>query len=155
MEAHFDNSAENPANPHSPPKVVSWGEQTTDEMCIGIFEFVVAEDGDPRPKPGKEAPPPPASRRRRKPGPDRARRRNRSRPDMVVSSARPDGLVSSGRHRDGLRALHPPRLQAVTAPARARPPSGEALLRRLETSDKRIKMNILPIFTCFFPLSNV
>ena len=58
MEAHFDNSAENPANPNSPPKVVSWGDQTTDEMCIGIFEFVVADEGDPRPGPGKEGAPP-------------------------------------------------------------------------------------------------
>ena len=49
MEAHFDNTAENPANPHSPPKVVSWGDQTTDEMCIGIFEFVVAEKEVSRP----------------------------------------------------------------------------------------------------------
>ena len=58
MEAHFDNTAENPANPHSPPKVVSWGDQTTDEMCIGIFEFVVADQGDPRPRPGEEGAPP-------------------------------------------------------------------------------------------------
>jgi hypothetical protein len=58
MEAHFDNTAENPANPHSPPKVVSWGDQTTDEMCIGIFEFVVADEGGPRPGPGKEDAPP-------------------------------------------------------------------------------------------------
>ena len=48
MEAHFDNTAENPANPHSPPKVVTWGDQTTDEMCIGIFEFVAADDGVPK-----------------------------------------------------------------------------------------------------------
>lgn len=30
----FDNSAENPNNPSSPPKVVRLGEQTTDEMCF-------------------------------------------------------------------------------------------------------------------------
>jgi Copper type II ascorbate-dependent monooxygenase, C-terminal domain len=46
MEAHFDNSEGNPANPSHPPKLVTWGEQTTNEMCIGVFEFVVAEGTD-------------------------------------------------------------------------------------------------------------
>ena len=40
MTAHFDNSAGNPANPTHPPKRVHWGEQTTDEMCLGLFEFI-------------------------------------------------------------------------------------------------------------------
>ena len=40
MTAHFDNSAANPANPSSPPKLVHWGEQTNDEMCIGIFDYI-------------------------------------------------------------------------------------------------------------------
>jgi hypothetical protein len=35
--AHFDNSASNPRNPNKPPKVVTWGEATTDEMCIGFL----------------------------------------------------------------------------------------------------------------------
>jgi hypothetical protein len=48
MEAHFDNSDENPGNPHKPPRTVRWGDGTNDEMCIGIFEFVNAED-DARP----------------------------------------------------------------------------------------------------------
>ena len=39
MVAHFDNSAGNPANPSDPPKDVSWGEQTTDEMCIGFMQL--------------------------------------------------------------------------------------------------------------------
>ena len=43
MEAHFDNSDANLANPSHPPKVVTWGEQTTNEMCIGIFEFIPAD----------------------------------------------------------------------------------------------------------------
>lgn len=47
VDAHFDNSAANPANPSHPPKWVHWGEQTTDEMCIGIFEFIVADDARP------------------------------------------------------------------------------------------------------------
>lgn len=40
MVAHFDNSAENPNNPSNPPKLVTWGEQTTEEMCIAFFEAV-------------------------------------------------------------------------------------------------------------------
>jgi hypothetical protein len=44
--AHFDNSAENPANPHDPPQTVRWGDGTNDEMCIGIFEFLPATDAD-------------------------------------------------------------------------------------------------------------
>ncbi|WP_152052541.1 ascorbate-dependent monooxygenase [Tautonia marina] len=46
MVAHFDNSAENPNNPSHPPVLVRWGDQTNDEMCIGIFEFVPATDAD-------------------------------------------------------------------------------------------------------------
>ncbi len=38
MLAHFDNSATNPFNPNQPPKDVTWGEQTTDEMCIGFLQ---------------------------------------------------------------------------------------------------------------------
>ena len=54
MEAHFDNSAANPANPSQPPKKVSWGNQTNDEMCIGIFEFVAADgDGPDRSRPSR------------------------------------------------------------------------------------------------------
>jgi hypothetical protein len=34
--AHFDNSAGNPRNPNIPPRDVTWGEATTDEMCIGF-----------------------------------------------------------------------------------------------------------------------
>lgn len=37
--AHFDNSAANPSNPNSPPQDVHWGEQTTDEMCIGFMQL--------------------------------------------------------------------------------------------------------------------
>jgi hypothetical protein len=49
VEAHFDNSDTNPANQNKPPKVVRWGEGTNDEMCIGIFEWVVVE-GQPEPQ---------------------------------------------------------------------------------------------------------
>jgi hypothetical protein len=39
MIAHFDNSAANPRNPNTPPQEVRWGEQTTDEMCIGFLQL--------------------------------------------------------------------------------------------------------------------
>ncbi len=34
LEAYYDNTGENPANPSRPPRRVRWGEQTTDEMCL-------------------------------------------------------------------------------------------------------------------------
>jgi hypothetical protein len=40
VEAHFDNSAQNPSNPNSPPRPVKWGEATSDEMCIGFIGIV-------------------------------------------------------------------------------------------------------------------
>jgi Copper type II ascorbate-dependent monooxygenase, C-terminal domain len=39
MAAHFDNSKDNPRNPSKPPVEVHWGEQTTDEMCIGFLQL--------------------------------------------------------------------------------------------------------------------
>ncbi len=39
LVAHFDNSEQNPRQPSHPPKEVFWGEQTTDEMCIGFLIF--------------------------------------------------------------------------------------------------------------------
>jgi hypothetical protein len=35
--AHYDNTTKNARNPNDPPKVVNWGEATTDEMCIGFI----------------------------------------------------------------------------------------------------------------------
>jgi hypothetical protein len=40
--AHFDNSANNPANP-DPKKEVVWGDQTWEEMMIGWVDFVWAQ----------------------------------------------------------------------------------------------------------------
>ena len=40
--AHFDNSADNPANP-DPTKEVRWGDQTWEEMMIGWYSHVDAE----------------------------------------------------------------------------------------------------------------
>ncbi len=39
MLAHFNNSVGNPRNPSNPPVEVHWGEQTTDEMCIGFLQL--------------------------------------------------------------------------------------------------------------------
>jgi mono/diheme cytochrome c family protein len=36
LRATYDNSTANPRNPNNPPKPVSWGEETTDEMCIAF-----------------------------------------------------------------------------------------------------------------------
>jgi mono/diheme cytochrome c family protein len=48
LVAHYDNSADNPRNPSHPPKTVTWGEQTTDEMCLAFLGFTV--DAERRPK---------------------------------------------------------------------------------------------------------
>lgn len=37
LTAYYDNSENNPDNPAHPPVVVSWGERTTDEMCIAFL----------------------------------------------------------------------------------------------------------------------
>lgn len=37
LTSNYDNSADNPRNPNSPPKAVSWGEATTDEMCLAFL----------------------------------------------------------------------------------------------------------------------
>lgn len=39
MVAHFDNSPGNVHNPSRPPIEVRWGEETTDEMCIGFLHL--------------------------------------------------------------------------------------------------------------------
>lgn len=41
MTATYDNSAKNLRNPNSPPKAVTWGEQTTDEMCIAFLHYTL------------------------------------------------------------------------------------------------------------------
>jgi mono/diheme cytochrome c family protein len=40
MEAFFDNSAENPRNPNRPPKRITWGESSTEEMCVAFFAAI-------------------------------------------------------------------------------------------------------------------
>jgi hypothetical protein len=44
--AHYDNSANNPANP-DPTKVVRWGDQTFEEMMVGFFDVSFPRDMDP------------------------------------------------------------------------------------------------------------
>jgi hypothetical protein len=55
LVAYYDNSARNPRNPNQPPKRITWGEQTTDEMCIAFFN--VTRDAEQL----NVQPPPPGS----------------------------------------------------------------------------------------------
>ena len=41
LVATYDNSERNPRQPTHPPALVTWGEQTTDEMCIGFLQFTI------------------------------------------------------------------------------------------------------------------
>jgi hypothetical protein len=41
LTAYYDNSTGNVRNPNSPPRMVTWGEQTTDEMCLAFLGFTV------------------------------------------------------------------------------------------------------------------
>lgn len=44
--ASYDNTTNNPLNPNHPPKLVTWGEQTSDEMYYLPFLFVPYQSGD-------------------------------------------------------------------------------------------------------------
>ncbi|HXX93471.1 MAG TPA: hypothetical protein VEN81_07540 [Planctomycetota bacterium] len=46
FEYTYDNSAENPRNPSSPPKRVTFGEQTTDEMAFLFLQIVPRRAAD-------------------------------------------------------------------------------------------------------------
>lgn len=39
VHAWYDNTAQNPLNPHSPPQTVRWGDQSSDEMGICHFRY--------------------------------------------------------------------------------------------------------------------
>ncbi len=41
LAARYDNSSANLLNPSSPPKTVTWGEQTRDEMCLAFLSYTV------------------------------------------------------------------------------------------------------------------
>ena len=49
LQYTFDNSAENPRNPSSPPARVHFGEQTTDEMAVAFFTVVLPTPADVAP----------------------------------------------------------------------------------------------------------
>lgn len=42
----FDNSAYNPLNPHSPPRLVRWGEDSSAEMAVCFFDVSADTDAD-------------------------------------------------------------------------------------------------------------
>jgi hypothetical protein len=52
--AHFDNSADNRANP-DPTKTVKWGDQTWEEMMIGWVTYMVPNSATTESQPVKEA----------------------------------------------------------------------------------------------------
>ena len=46
LESYADNSSRNPNNPNTPPKSITFGEQTTNEMCIGFLGCTVDDDSE-------------------------------------------------------------------------------------------------------------
>lgn len=44
--ATYDNTSDNPVNPNSPPKSITWGEGTSDEMYYLPISFVLFQPGD-------------------------------------------------------------------------------------------------------------
>lgn len=44
--ATYDNTVDNPYNPNYPPRPVTWGERTTDEMLFLPIDYVFYEEGD-------------------------------------------------------------------------------------------------------------
>jgi hypothetical protein len=44
--ATYDNTTANPSNPYNPPRQVTWGEKTTDEMYFFPLGFVAYQAGD-------------------------------------------------------------------------------------------------------------
>jgi hypothetical protein len=50
VEAHWDNSAGNPANP-DPAIDVPWGDGTNNEMLVGFIDYIDATEARPRPAP--------------------------------------------------------------------------------------------------------
>ena len=48
IEGIYDNSRNNPFNPSDPPKMVRFGEQTTNEMCFGFLQTTGDKPGQVR-----------------------------------------------------------------------------------------------------------
>jgi hypothetical protein len=63
----YDNSASNPANPSNPPRRVTYGEQTTDEMAFLVFDLIAR--GPAKPPGGRQPPRMPRSAQTRPPLP--------------------------------------------------------------------------------------
>ena len=42
----YDNTTNNPVNPNYPPRDLTWGEKTTDEMLLAVMEYVPYRPGD-------------------------------------------------------------------------------------------------------------
>ena len=60
IAAYYDNSAQNPNNPNNPPRLVTFGEQTTNEMCFGFIGATsdkgrIRRHGGEKPKPEDKA----------------------------------------------------------------------------------------------------
>ncbi len=47
-EASYDNTLNNKNNPNNPPKLVTWGEGTEDEMLLCYFHWLPYQNGDER-----------------------------------------------------------------------------------------------------------
>lgn len=45
-EATYDNTVNNPSNPHNPPQLIQLGESTDDEMMLEYFSFLQYQPGD-------------------------------------------------------------------------------------------------------------
>jgi mono/diheme cytochrome c family protein len=54
LKASYDNSANNPNNPYNPPRHVTWGEETTDEMCLGVVWYTYDDEHLTRGHPVKD-----------------------------------------------------------------------------------------------------
>lgn len=46
VEARYDNTADNPDNPHAPPEVVRYGSQSSNEMCLAGIQVALDKPGD-------------------------------------------------------------------------------------------------------------
>ncbi len=62
IDARYDNSDGNPNNPRHPPRLVTFGEQTTDEMCFGFLGATSDRPGRIRQHHGERPPRPGAKR---------------------------------------------------------------------------------------------
>lgn len=46
VEAYYDNTSNNPRNPSDPPKLVTFGEQTHNEMCLCSIQYIAKNKED-------------------------------------------------------------------------------------------------------------